>query len=296
MSHEKVVKTLITLTALLFILIGCAPLVYEETQKRDTPERANANDTEAIKRETQGQLLGTWRFIGIELDTEPVNAATETASPITSALRPTEQTEPVGTADTETVKLPPIAVETQEDNRKIAAAKLALVAANRKNLTLEFYEERGICYYRGSNRGRQATGRCTVITPRFSEAPFPMLRFRRRTGPKMLEFLFSSEPARLRAARAKQAYAENMQRTEGKNYVNTNQPAWWGQHENVRQLGGKGSETAAPKGVAYNPTAALGIHVTAARLIIVLHGDMELTPNGWQRTGGLHCIFERTTE
>ena len=112
----------------------------------------------------------------------------------------------------------------------------------------------------GSNRGRKVTGQCNVIAPRVGDVPLPLLRFRRRTGPKMLEFLFTSEPARLMSTRGKQAYAENMQRVEGKNFVNTNQPPLWDQDENIYQLGGKGSEKRRlPKGVSYVPTSAMGI-------------------------------------
>ena len=197
------------------------------------------------------------------------------------------------TSEKDRVQLSPITVEEREDTQKIAAAKMALASANRKNLTLEFYEERTSLYYRGSNRGRQVTGQCNVIAPRVGDVPLPLLRFRRRTGPKMLEFLFTSEPARLMSTRGKQAYAENMQRVGGKNFVNTNQPLWWDKHENVRRLGSSGSEKASPKGVSYVPTSALGIEVTDDRLYIILHGDMELTPKGWIRTGGMRCAFKR---
>ena len=109
----------------------------------------------------------------------------------------------------------------------------------------------------------------------------------------MLEFLFTSEPARLSATRGKQAFAENMQRTKGKTFVNTNQPLWWDKGENIRRLGGSGSEKASPKGVSYAPTSALGIEVTDDTLHLILHGDMELTPKGWIRTGGMRCTFKR---
>ena len=37
----------------------------------------------------------------------------------------------------------------------------------------------------------------------------------------------------------------------------------------------------------------LGISVTEDRLHIILDGAMQLTPNGWARTGGLRCAFKR---
>ena len=37
----------------------------------------------------------------------------------------------------------------------------------------------------------------------------------------------------------------------------------------------------------------LGISVTDEKLYLTLYGDMELTPNGWARSGGIRCVFER---
>jgi hypothetical protein len=37
----------------------------------------------------------------------------------------------------------------------------------------------------------------------------------------------------------------------------------------------------------------LGISVTDDRLSLSMDGDMELTPNGWARSGGIRCIFQR---
>ncbi len=302
-------KMLIPLTIFVLIFTSCTSALYQEGDGsiENYEDTRMKFDPEEMKSEMKAQLTGRWQFIGIEIPNETVNAQTanltsedgETILPAdTNAQTPTEFES--GASDTEEqtsdgnrVQLSPITVEEREDNQKIAAAKMALASANRKNLTLEFYEERTSLYYRGSNRGRRVTGQCNVMTPRVGDVPMLLLRFRRRTGPKMLEFLFTSEPARLRSARGKQAYAENMQRVEGKNYVNTNQPPWWNKHENVRRLGGKGSEKAAPKGVSYGPTSALGIEVTDDKLYLILHGDMELTPKGWIRTGGMRCAFKR---
>ena len=71
------------------------------------------------------------------------------------------------------MQLPPITVQEHKDNQKIAAAKMALVAANRKNLTLEFYEERTSYYYRGQQPGvGKVTGQCKIIAPRVGDVPF----------------------------------------------------------------------------------------------------------------------------
>ena len=37
----------------------------------------------------------------------------------------------------------------------------------------------------------------------------------------------------------------------------------------------------------------LGISVTGDKLYLTLYGNMELTPNGWARGGGIRCVFKR---
>lgn len=307
-------KMLISFTVLaLVVFASCTNMLYQgEQQERkgaieDYEDARMKFDPEKMRSEIKTQLTGKWQFIGIEIGKETVNAQmakpesenNETALPSDASVQTPTGLES-DAFDTEKqvsegdrVQLSPIRVEDREDNQKIAAAKMALAAANRRNLTLEFYEERTFFYYRGSNRGRKVTGECKVITPRVGDVPIPLLRFRGRTGPKMLEFLFTSEPARLMTAKSKQAFAENMQREEGRTYVRANQPLWWNKDENVRRLGGRGSEKASPKGVSYAPVSAMGIEVTNDNLYIILHGDMELTPKGWIRTGGMRCAFKR---
>ena len=303
-------KMLIPFTILaLVVFTNCTSVLYQEGSGaiEDYEDARMRFDPEVMKGEIKTQLTGKWQFIGIEIPNETVNAQTvnstsendETTSlsdanaQASTALESDASGTREQVSEKDRVQLSPITVEEREDNQKIAAAKMALASANRKNLTLEFYEERTSFYYRGSNRGRKVTGQCSVIAPRVGEVPLPLMRFKRRTGPKMREFLFTSEPTRLMVTRGKQAFAENTQRMEGKNYVSTNQPLWWDKHENVRRLSGKGGEKAAPKGVSYVPTSALGIEVTDDRLYIILHGDMELTPKGWIRTGGMRCAFKR---
>ena len=306
-------KILTPLAIFVFVFISCTNVLYQEGQQErtsaieDYEDARMKYDPEKMKSEIKAQLTGKWQFIGIEIEKQPVNAETANSTAESSETAPTSDTNAqtptaleslqsdteAHTSEADRVQLPPITAEEREDNQKIAAAKMALASANRKNLTLEFYEERTSLYYRGSNRGRKVTGQYRIIAPRVGDVPLPFIRFRRRTGPKMLEFLFTSEPARLRSTRGKQAYAENMQRVEGKNFVNTNQPPLWNKDENIYKLGGNGSEKASPKGISYMPISALGIEVTDDRLYIILEGDMELTPNGWRRTGGLRCAFER---
>ena len=41
------------------------------------------------------------------------------------------------------------------------------------------------------------------------------------------------------------------------------------------------------------PENWLGVSVTAETLELIFHGKMELTPNGWARSGGIRCRFQR---
>ena len=74
----------------------------------------------------------------------------------------------------------------------VAEAKAALYALELKNLTLEFFEEKGIYRYRGRRGGTEVFGQWTVITVRYGDEPFPFIRFIRRTGPEMEQLLFAA--------------------------------------------------------------------------------------------------------
>ena len=37
----------------------------------------------------------------------------------------------------------------------------------------------------------------------------------------------------------------------------------------------------------------LGVSVTDDKLYLTMYGKMELTPNGWARSGGIRCVFQR---
>ena len=154
----------------------------------------------------------------------------------------------------------------EESNQRILGAKAALVASTRKNLTIEFSEDRGSYYYSGSNRGTNVTGQCYITTKRYGDDPLPFINFNRRTGPEMLEFLFGSEPIKQIVAKQKQ------KRTEM-----------------TRNFDRKG----ALKRTSLTIASIAGITVTEDTLYLVLYGDMELTPQGWLRTGGLRCTFKR---
>ena len=76
--------------------------------------------------------------------------------------------------------------------QEVAEAKAALYALELKNLTLEFFQERDIYYYRGKKGGTDVFGQFTVITVRYGDEPFPFIRFIRRTGPEMEKLLFAA--------------------------------------------------------------------------------------------------------
>ena len=76
--------------------------------------------------------------------------------------------------------------------QEVAEAKAALYALELKNLTLEFFEEKGIYYYRGKKGGTEVFGQWTVITIRYGDEPFPFIRFIRRAGPEMEQLLFAA--------------------------------------------------------------------------------------------------------
>ena len=77
----------------------------------------------------------------------------------------------------------------------VAETKAALRALDLKNLTLEFFEEKGIYQYRGKNGGTEVFGQFTVFTIRYGDEPFPFIRFLRRSGPEMSQLLFSVNPS-----------------------------------------------------------------------------------------------------
>ena len=76
--------------------------------------------------------------------------------------------------------------------QEVAEAKAALYALELRNLTLEFFEEKGIYHYRGRRGGTEVFGQWTVITIRYSDKPFPFIRFIRRVGSRVGKVTFRS--------------------------------------------------------------------------------------------------------
>ena len=87
-----------------------------------------------------------------------------------------------------------LSLEIEESNvsQEVAETKAALYALDLKNLTLEFFEEKGMYNYRGKNGDTDVLGQFTVITVRYGDEPFPFIRFIRRAGPEISQLLFAA--------------------------------------------------------------------------------------------------------
>lgn len=309
-------KTLIIFSILMMVFTSCAVFTPQETQEerrrllamRDAVREQH--NPERVKQAVKDLLVGKWQYM--ELEVEEGNVYAQRAKPVpqqvldslntaieglakgvtseqTAAPNAAEQATPQSNAATsekgeqnaevnqqtpqgDATRLPSIEVRDQKSNQRILGAKAALVASTRKNLILEFSEDRSSYYYSGSNRGTNATGQCYVTTKRYGDDPLTFIRFNQRTGPELLEFLFGSEPIKQIAAREKQKRARMIQN---------------------RKMGIQGARKAAAKQASYAIASMAGITVTDDTLSLVLYGDMELTPTGWMRTGGLRCTFKR---
>ena len=298
-------KMIIVLGVLVIVFTSCGTLVSPETQyEREQLIAAydaarQKHNPERVKEAVKDLLVGKWQYVDLEVEEgnvsaqrvkpmsqQTINSSTSSA-PVTSegatseqatASNASEQTDAQNppnieaegqTPEANVTRLPPIEVEDEESNQRILSAKAALVASTRKNLTIEFSEDRGSYHYSGSNRGTNVTGRCSITTKRYGDDPLPFISFNRRTGPEMLEFLFGSEPIKQMVAKKKQADAERRRRMGA-------------------QIGRRASEK-----TSYSIASIAGIMVTEDTLYLVMYGDMELTPQGWIRTGGLRCTFKR---
>ena len=305
-------KTLTLFSIIVMVFTSCAIFTPQEAQEerrrllamRDAA-RARHNP-ESVKQAVKDLLVGKWQYVGLEVEEGNVyanrrqsmppqaadspnpavagipnnvpNGQTATPNVPEQAATPPDSETPEAKGETEqnsgegATRLPPIEVRDEKSNQRILGAKAALVASTRKNLILEFSEDRSSYYYSGSNRGTNVTGQCYVTTKRYGDDPLTFIRFNQRTGPELLEFLFGSEPIKQIAAKQKQKRAKMMQ--SGK-------------------MGIQGARKAAARQASYSIASMAGITVTDDTLYLVLYGDMELTPRGWIRTGGLRCTFKR---
>ena len=299
-------KTLAMFSIVVMVFTSCAiftPQEMQEERRRLLALRDAARERhnpEKVKQVVKDLLVGKWQYVGLEVEEGNVYANRTKAMPLRAADLPNaavggvpnsgsdgqvatpnvpdqETTAPASETPREkqekeqsaaegATRLPPIEVRDKKSNQRILGAKAALVASTRKNLVLEFTEDRSSYYYSGSNRGTNVTGQCYVTTKRYGDDPLTFIRFNQRTGPELLEFLFGSEPIKQITAKQKQRRAAMTQ--------NFNR---------------KGALRATSRSISSMP----GITVTDDTLSLVLYGDMQLTPRGWIRTGGLRCTFKR---
>ena len=288
----------------MIVFTSCGTLTSPETQyERERLIAAHdaarqKHNPERVKEAVKDLLVGKWQYVGLEVEKGNVNAQRANSTSLQTINVPTSPTEAskgatseqatapnvpqqptppdpsnpeaeAQTPEANVTRLPPIEVMDEESNQQILGAKAALVASTRKNLMIEFSEDRSSYYYSGSNRGRNVTGQCYVTTKRYGDDPLPFINFSRQTGPEMLAFLFGSEPIKQMVAKIKRKDAERR-----------------------RRMGAQGGRKASAK-ATYTIASIAGITVTEDTLYLVLYGDMELTPNGWIRTGGLRCTFKR---
>ena len=303
-------KMLTILGVMAIVFTGCTIFTPQETQeeRRRLIAKYNAarerHNPEKVKQAVKDLLVGKWQYVGLEVEEGNVYAQRANAMSLqaTDAPTPSVATVPEGatseqptapnaskqaavpnlpnpeatpqTPETEAnvTRLPPIEVTDEKSQQRVLGAKAALVASTRKNLILEFSEDRTSYYYSGSNRGTNVTGQCYVTTKRYGDDPHTFIRFNQRTGPELLEFLFGSEPIKQIAAKQKQKRAKMIQ---------------------SRKMGIQGARKAAARQASFSIASMAGITVTEETLYLVLYGDMELTPTGWMRTGGLRCTFKR---
>ena len=293
-------KTLIILGILMMIFTSCGTLPPQKLQQQrlrllaEYEEARQRHNPEKVKQAVKDLLVGKWQYVGLEVEENSLTPQRTKPMPqqipatINEISKSDEQTEALDTSNPEenertseenTTRLPQIEVTDEKSEQQILAAKAALVASTRQNLTLEFFEDRSSYYYNSSNGGKSATGQCYITTKQYGDDPFPFINFNRRTGPEMVEFLFGSEPVKWRTAKER----------ERKIAMRRNTTPIPGASRNRRMTG-------PPVRPARRQDTSIlmpGITVTDDTLYLVLYGKAELTPNGWVRTGGLRCTFKR---
>lgn len=269
-------KTLTILSMTVLLFTSCAATQTQEraellTEVGDVREE---HHPDKVKNAIKALLLGKWQYVSLEveggsIEKQKEDAPQESEAP-TSADGQVTPNELLSESEDDALRLPPVRVTDNPASQQIAEAKAAMVASTRKNLTVEFFEQHSSYYYRGNNGSTDITGQCNVITMRVGDESYPFIRFNRRTGLEMLEFLFGYEPARNALARSRRAVFARR-----------------------RSMGAQGSRRALAKAPSFAIASTMGIAVTEDRLYLIIYGDMELTPKGWMRTGGLRCTLKR---
>ena len=273
-------KTLTILSMLVLLCTSCATMQTQELRQEREELLTEVGDVrekhhpDKVKNAIKALLLGKWQYVSLEveggsIEKQKEDAPQESEAP-TSADGQVTPNELLSESEDDALRLPPVRVTDNPASQQIAEAKAAMVASTRKNLTVEFFEQHSSYYYRGNNGSTDITGQCNVITMRVGDESYPFIRFNRRTGLEMLEFLFGYEPARNALARSRRAVFAKR-----------------------RSMGAQGSRRALAKAPSFAIASTMGIAVTEDRLYLIIYGDMELTPKGWMRTGGLRCTLKR---
>ena len=78
-------------------------------------------------------------------------------------------------------------------SNEIQSAEAALAEASRKNLTIRFFEQNGIRFYKGENGSIKVTGEFGINVERIAEVLYPRLDMNQDTGITPGEFLFNSQ-------------------------------------------------------------------------------------------------------
>lgn len=85
-----------------------------------------------------------------------------------------------------------IEIEMSGVSQEAAEAKAALRALDLETLVFQFSEERGIYNYRAVRGNIEAAGQFRVETVRYGDEPFPFIRFVRRSGPEIVQWIFAA--------------------------------------------------------------------------------------------------------
>lgn len=273
-------KTLAIFSMLVLLFTSCATMKTQELRQEREKLLTEVGDVreehhpDKVKNAIKALLLGKWQYVSLDVERGSIEKQKEEAPQESEAptnaegqVTPNEQ---VSESEDDALRLPPVKVTDNPASQQIAAAKAAMVASTRKHLTVEFFEQHSSYYYRGNNGSTDITGQCNVITMRVGDESYPFIRFNRRTGLEMLEFLFGYEPARNALARNRRAVFAKR-----------------------RSMGAQGTRRALAKAPSFAIASTMGIAVTEDRLYLIVYGDMELTPKGWMRVGGLRCTLKR---
>ena len=78
-------------------------------------------------------------------------------------------------------------------SNEIVSAAIALDEASRKNLTIRFFEQNGIRFYKGNNAGTKVSGEFVIQVDRIAEVLYTKIHLNRGSGITPGEFLFNRQ-------------------------------------------------------------------------------------------------------